>query len=119
MRWQSAGRQHDHQRALRPRQAVERFEKLVAVLHEFGFAELGVKAADFKQPEQIIQLGRAPNRIDLLTSLSGVATEEAFASKVAAKLDELPVAFLSKSLLIANKRTVGRPQDVADLEELE
>ena len=101
------------------RPTKENAEKLVAVLNEFGFAELGVKAADFRQPEQIIQLGRAPNRIDLLTSISGVATEEAFATKVAAKLGELPVAFLSKTLLIANKRTVGRPQDIADLEELE
>jgi len=101
------------------RPTKENVEKLIAVLKEFGFAELGVKAADFSQPEQVIQLGRAPNRIDLLTSLSGVATDEAFATRVAAKLDELPVAFLSKPLLIANKRTVGRPQDIADLKELE
>jgi hypothetical protein len=30
-----------------------------------------------------------------------------------------PVFFLSKILLIANKRAVGRPQDLADLTELE
>ena len=101
------------------RPTKENVQKLVTVLNELGFGKLGVRAADFSQPEQVIQLGRAPNRIDLLTSISGVATEEAFATKIAAKLDDLPVSFLSKSLLIANKRTVGRPQDMVDLQELE
>ena len=78
-----------------------------------------MKATDFTTPEQIVQLGRAPNRIDLLTSITGVSIEDAFAAKVSAELDKLPVSFLSKALLIANKRAVGRPQDLADLTELE
>ena len=102
---------------LRP--SPENAAKIVAVLNEFGFADLGVKASDFTTPEQVIQLGRAPHRIDLLTSLSGVSIDEAFATKVSAELDEIPVAFLSKRLLIANKRAVGRPQDLADLTELD
>ena len=101
------------------RPSPENAAKIVAVLNEFGFVDLGVKASDFTTPEQIIQLGRAPHRIDLLTSISGVSIDEAFATKVGAKLDEIPVAFLSKRLLIANKRAVGRPQDLADLTELD
>jgi len=69
--------------------------------------------------EQVIQLGRVPNRIDLLTSISGVAADEAFADKIAAELDNVPVFILSKDLLIRNKRAVGRPQDLADLDALE
>jgi hypothetical protein len=88
-------------------------------LKEFGFADLAVKAKDFTKPGSVIQLGRAPNRIDLLTSITGVTTEQAFQAKVAASLDELAVAFLSKDLLIANKRAVGRAQDLADLEQLQ
>ncbi len=75
--------------------------------------------SDFTTPEQVIQLGRAPHRIDLLTSISGVSIDEAFATKVSAELGEIPVAFLSKRLLIANTRAVGRPQDLADLTELD
>src|SRR5256885_14785327 len=52
--------------------------RLVELLNEFGFARSAFKEADFTQPEQVIQLGRAPNRIDLLTSLSGVTAAEAF-----------------------------------------
>lgn len=101
------------------RPTVENATKIVAVLNEFGFADLAVSASDFTTPEQIIQLGRAPHRIDLLTSITGVGIDEAFATKVVAELDRIPVSFLSKTLLIANKRAVGRPQDLADLSELE
>jgi len=77
-----------------------------------------ISAADFTEPDQVIQLGRPPNRIDLLTSISGVDVEEALSEKISARLDDLPVSFLSKELLMANKRAVGRPQDIADLEAL-
>lgn len=66
-----------------------------------GFGDLGITAADFTAPDRVIQLSRAPNRIDLLTGISGVTADEAFPSR------------------IANKRAVGRPQDIADLSELE
>jgi hypothetical protein len=91
---------------------------LVDLLNEFGFGQSGFEELDFLKPEQLIQLGRAPTRIDLLTSISGVASEEAFASKVSAELDGIPVFVLGKDALIRNKRTVGRPQDLADLDTL-
>jgi len=42
----------------------------------------------------------------------------AFEEKVSAEIEGLPVFVLSKELLIQNKRAVGRPQDIADLESL-
>lgn len=101
------------------RPTAQNAEKIVAALRDFGFGGLEISPSDFTQPEQVIQLGRAPHRIDLLTSISGVSSEDAFKTRIAALLDDLPVAFLSKDLLIANKRAVGRPQDLADLSELE
>ena len=92
---------------------------LLALLNQFGFEQSSFKETDFLQPEQIIQLGRAPSRIDLLTSISGVSTNEAFASKISAILDGIPVFILGKHALIRNKRAVGRPQDLADLAVLE
>jgi hypothetical protein len=68
------------------------------------------------KPEQLIQLGRAPTRIDLLTSIRGVSSEKAFASKVSAELDGIPVFFLGKDALVQKKRAVGRTQNLADLE---
>ena len=92
---------------------------LVELLTEFGFADSRFTASDFIEGDQIIQLGRPPNRIDLLTSLTGVTNAEAFAGKVLAEIDGVPVFFLGKKQLIQNKRAVARPQDLADLEELE
>jgi len=101
------------------RPTSENARMLVHILNEFGFAESGFKAADFLEAEQLIQLGRPPTRIDLLTSITGVSSEEAFATKVPAELDGIPVFVLGKDALIRNKRAVGRPQDLADLNVLE
>lgn len=100
------------------RPVSENAAKIVDLLNQFGFGESGFKQSDFTKPGQLIQLGRPPHRIDLLTSISGVTTDLAFASKIAAELDGIPVFVLSKDALIQNKRAVGRPQDLADLESL-
>jgi hypothetical protein len=100
------------------RATAENAARLVDLLNQFGFAETGFKKSDFTEPEQMIQLGRAPNRIDLLTSVSGVSSDEAFGTKVSAELDGIPVFILGKDALIRNKRALGRPQDLADLDAL-
>jgi hypothetical protein len=102
---------------VRPTQ--ENARRLLALLNQFGFEQSGFKETDFLQPEQIIQLGRAPSRIDLLTSLTGVTTDQAFDGKISAMIDGIPVFVLGKDALIRNKRAVGRPQDLADLAALE
>ena len=92
------------------RPSPENARLVIDTLNEFGFTKSGFKEADFLKPDQLIQLGRAPTRIDLLTSISGVSSDEAFASKVWAELDGIPVSVLGKDALIRNKRAVGRPQ---------
>ncbi len=101
------------------RPSPENAAKLVSLLRDFGFAKGDLAESDFTVPEQMIQLGRAPNRIDLLTSISGVTVEDAFSTRMLAELEGLPVFVLSTEALILNKRAVGRPQDMADLESLE
>jgi hypothetical protein len=70
-------------------------QQLLEVLNQFGFAQAGFKESDFVEPEQMIQLGRAPSRIDLLTSISGVQTDEALPRKFPRQW----TAFLSSSLV--------------------
>ena len=102
---------------LRP--TTDNAARVEQVLVAFSFASLGLKADDFLQPGRIVQLGIAPNRIDLLTSLTGVTFEEAWDRRVPGELDGIPVAFLSRETLIKNKRATGRLQDAADVEKLE
>ena len=100
------------------RSTPENARILVDILNEFGFGPSGFEEPDFLKPEQLIQLGGVATRIDLLTSISGVSSEEAFASKVSTELDGIPVFLLGKDALIRNKRAVGRAQDLADLDTL-
>lgn len=78
--------------------------RLLDVLTQFGFAGSGFKEADFVESEQMIQLGRAPNRIDLLTSISGVTIDEAFGTRVSAVIDGIPIFTPGRNALIQNKR---------------
>jgi len=93
-------------------------ERMERVIHEFGFGSTGLKREDFLQPGQIIQLGRPPNRIDILTAIDGVEFEEAWVRRVPAELEGIKLFMLSKDLLIRNKQATNRPQDKADLERL-
>ena len=101
------------------RPAPDNARRLLGVLTEFGFAQSRFKEADFVEPDQMIQLGRVPNRIDLLTSISGVTIDDAFGTRVSAIIDDIPVFTLGRDALIQNKRAVGRPQDLADLATLQ
>ena len=101
---------------LRP--SPENAARVERVLVAFSFASLGLRAADFLDPGRVVQLGSAPNRIDLLTSLTAVTFDEAWDLRVLGDLGGVPVAFLSRETLIKNKRATGRTQDAADVEKL-
>lgn len=96
----------------------ENAARLERALREFGFASAGLSAQDFLAAGQVIQLGRPPNRIDVLTALTGVEFEEVWAGRVLSELDGVPVAFIGREAFIKNKRATGRTQDRADLEAL-
>ncbi len=92
--------------------------KIVQVLNDFGFASTGITAADFLIPDRVIQLGMAPHRIDLLTSLSGITWAEAWATREMVKLDAYQIPVISKAALIQNKAATNRLQDQADIARL-
>ena len=97
--------------------SAQNAQRIVRAIEKFGFSDLGLTAEDFSRG-QVVQLGVAPNRIDLLTSLSGVGFDEAWATREEGELDGLCVSFISKEMLKQNKRACGRLQDLADLEYL-
>lgn len=94
-------------------------ERIIAALLTFGFGSLELSAADFQADDRVIQLGRAPNRVDLLTRLYGVEFSDAWNRRVAARLGDAEVWMISRDDLIRNKRATGRTQDLADAEFLE
>lgn len=94
-------------------------ERIMKALERFGFGDIGLSASDFTKLGQIIQLGVAPNRIDLLTEIGGTTFDEAWASRIEGPYGGQRVFYLGKKLLIRSKRAAGRPQDLADVEWLE
>ena len=91
---------------------------ITAALDEFGFCSVGLSQTDFIKPGKVIQLGRAPVRVDFVTSLSGLSWEEVFTHKAAGHFADVPVAYLGREQLVMNKRACGRMKDLADLEAL-
>jgi hypothetical protein len=96
----------------------ENAERVLRALEAFGFGSLGIAAADLTQPGRVVQLGRPPNRIDILTSISGVEFESAWASRAPADLDGHAVNFIGVDELLKNKHASGRPKDLADAAKL-
>jgi hypothetical protein len=88
-------------------------------LASFGAPLRDLKPSDLSNPQLVYQVGIPPNRIDILTSLDGVNFGEAWSRRAVGKYDDCPVAYLSRQDLITNKRIVGRPQDLLDVEALE
>lgn len=96
----------------------ENAQRILGVLAQFGFADIGVSEADLSGPDQVVQLGRSPVRIDLMTSVDEVSFEEAWASRVPGMLDGVAVNFISRELLLRNKKATGRSKDRGDYDEL-
>jgi hypothetical protein len=92
--------------------------RLLAALEQFGFGSLGITPDDLSAENRVIQLGVEPNRIDLMTSISGVSFDEAWQSRVPASLDGIEVDFIGREALIRNKRASGRAKDLIDVNEL-
>jgi hypothetical protein len=93
--------------------------KILNALNKFGFGSLGLKPADFIESDQIIQLGYPPNRIDILTTLKDLKFEDCYKVKVEVEIHGLRIDFIDIENLKRNKRATGRPQDIADAENLE
>ena len=94
-------------------------EKLIKAIKDFGFGSQNLEIEDFMTPENVIQLGYEPYRIDLLMDVDGVSFEDCYERRTEAELDGTEVKFLSLQDLIIAKKKAGRLQDLADAEQLE
>jgi len=97
----------------------ENADRVLDALRDFGFGTLDLNTDDFAEPGRIVQLGFAPNRIDLMTSIDGVAFSEVWAGRVKGTYGSTKAFFIGRQELIRNKKASGRPQDLADLDWLD
>ncbi|MGQ0656728.1 MAG: hypothetical protein ACT4NU_01320 [Chromatiales bacterium] len=101
------------------RASPENARRVWNALAAFGAPLSGLTEADLQLAGQVFQIGVAPRRIDILTSIDAVDFEAAWQRRVEIVVDGLPLPILHRHDLIANKRAVGRPQDLADTARLE
>ncbi|HUP01413.1 MAG TPA: hypothetical protein VM737_07840 [Gemmatimonadota bacterium] len=101
------------------RSSRENVERVWAALERFGAPLQDLTMEDLVAAEIVIQIGVSPNRIDILTSITGVSFQEAWANRIEVRIEGITVPVLGRDELIRNKRAVGRPRDLADIEELQ
>ena len=89
-------------------------EALYAALANFGAPLSQVTVDDFCTAGIFFQIGVAPNRVDIITSIPGVEFDAAYRRAEYVRIDNLDVTFISRQDLISAKLAAGRPQDLVD-----
>ena len=124
MRCSSAGTRSGRPRATKDIDIVlegseANLRKAAKALDRFGAPAVVVRAVSELAPGEVAFMGRPPLRVDLLSEVDGVASEELFSDAVSAQIDGVPIRVISLDHLIANKKAVARPQDLVDVAFLE
>jgi hypothetical protein len=94
-------------------------KNLYNALKNFGAYLHETSMEDFSKDNFVLQIGVAPLRIDILTSISGVSFDEAYSQRIEREVEGLALSFLSREFLIINKKATGREKDLHDAKELE
>ncbi len=93
--------------------------KTLKALREFFNADTGYEIADLTTAGNIIQLGIAPVRIDLMTQIAGIPVfDNAWKKRVVGTFGTSTAHFISLEDLIQSKISANRPQDRADVRVL-
>lgn len=101
------------------RPSAENADRVLRALHAFGAPTAELTQEDLVSPDVVFQIGVEPRRVDILTSIDGVAFDAAWANRKRIEVDDLELPVLGQSDFITNKRALGRPQDLADVARLE
>jgi hypothetical protein len=89
-----------------------------AALEQFGAPLSKVSISDFFTVDVVYQLGAPPQRIDILTSISGVEFAEAWPERFSVQIDGLTIPVIGIRHLHANKLASGRAKDQLDAQIL-
>ena len=90
-------------------------QRVRRALERFGAALDQLTLKDLTQRDVVFQIGVAPRRIDVMTSVDGVDFADAWARRLDTDLEGLTVHVISRDDLVLNKQAAGRPQDLADV----
>jgi hypothetical protein len=102
------------------RPSPENARRVFDALVRFGapVASAKVTPRDFETKGIVYQIGQPPRRIDILTEISGVSFDEAWAGRRRERFEDREIPFIGREELLRNKKAAGRPKDLADLSRL-
>lgn len=93
-------------------------ERLMEVFQEFGFRDIGLEKNDFLKPAFVIEIGREPRKIQVLTGIDGVTFDECRDTAIECDYLGRKMRFIGLEALIRNKKASGRSKDLIDVQEL-
>lgn len=101
------------------RPTVDNAGRTWKALQRFRAPLTKMREADFAVPEVLYQIGVPPNRVDIMTSVTGLVFEEAWPRRITALFGDVETPVLGWEDVRLAKRAAGRLKDLADLEELD
>ena len=100
------------------RPTPENAKRVWNALASFGAPMAEIAVEDFSTPGIVLQIGIAPQRIDVMTSISGVGFNDAWPERLITDLDGLRADVIGREQLLQNKIASGRPKDIVDVDIL-
>lgn len=91
---------------------------LLAVFEDFGFGNIGIEKADFQQPDFVVEIGREPRKIQVLTGIDGVTFEECRQHGITETYGGMSLNFIGIDELLRNKLAAARAKDLIDVHAL-
>lgn len=91
---------------------------LMAVFEDFGFGDIGLTNEDFLVPDFVVEIGREPRKIQVLTGIDGVEFDRCYRNRVTVDHGNVSIDFIGLPELLENKKASGRPKDLLDVAEL-
>jgi hypothetical protein len=97
---------------------LENGARLLAAIRDFGFPTEGLSAERVIDGRHLIQMGVPPLQIHVMSDISGITWEQAWAGRETGRFGTQTINFIGRTELILNKRASGRMRDLADVETL-
>ena len=100
------------------RPTLENAARVLATLEAFGFPVTDLRPELVADRRRMLQMGVPPVQIHVMSAISGIEWDEAWADRVEGPLGSHRVQFLGRDTFLRNKRAAGRPKDLADIDAL-
>jgi predicted nucleotidyltransferase len=97
---------------------IETANLMVSALKDFGFDTPQLNEDLFLKEKNIVRMGIAPMRIEILNTISGVTFEDCYREKIIEEIDGIKVCIINLEFLKINKKASGRHKDLDDIENL-